>query len=87
VNGGPLADDLSHAVWNGKDCNGDSVACGKYQIEFVYQGQHISEDITVAGPGAVMKHDQSSCDSLRKVCTGFIYEEKTPQGYACVCCQ
>jgi hypothetical protein len=87
VDGGPLSEDLSHAYWDGRDCNGDSVACGKYKAEYAYQGQHISDEIIVTRPGATVVHNQSSCDSLRKACSGFFYEEQTVLGYTCICCQ
>jgi hypothetical protein len=87
VDGGPISEELSQAYWDGRDCNGDSVACGKYKVEYTYQGQHISDEIIVTRPGSIVVHTQSACDSLRTACSGFFYEEQTILGHTCMCCQ
>lgn len=87
INGGTFSENLSPVYWDGKDCNGDSVPCGKYKIEYTINGMHRGNDLIVAGSGAIKKNSRSECDSLKKECTGFFYEEETMFGYNCLCCE
>ncbi|GEM_PF-6199825 len=87
INGGSLLANSSYAQWNGRDCNGDSVPCGRYEIVYVVQGQSMTTYTIVAGPGAVVRDGSSACDSLRNACSGFFYEEDTFLGTTCVCCE
>lgn len=87
INGGNISENLSYVYWDGKDCNGDSVPCGKYKVEYVINGRHVENDLVVSKPGAIQKRSRSECDSLKKACTGFFYEEQTMTGISCICCE
>lgn len=87
INGIPFPEDLSPVYWDGKDCNGDSVPCGKYKVVYTINGINRENDLIVAGSGAIQKNSRSECDSLKKECTGLFYEEETTFGYNCLCCE
>lgn len=48
INGGTISENSSRIPWDGKDCNGDSVPCGKYRVEYVKNGQRAQQEIAVA---------------------------------------
>ncbi len=86
INGGPITEN-GRAQWDRKDCNGDSVPCGKYQAKYVINGRSTAENLIVSGPGAILKDSKSECNSLKEECRGFFYEEETIIGYSCICCE
>jgi hypothetical protein len=57
---------------DGRDCNGDTVPCGKYRVVYVMGGRQMESEIVVSRPGAVQKNSSSECDALKKTCTGFL---------------
>lgn len=87
INGGSLSESSAYMQWDGKDCNGDSVHCGKYQVKYVVNGRQTEMDFVVSGPEAIHKDSRSECESLEKACTGFFYEEQTMIGPSCICCE
>lgn len=75
------------AYWNGTDCNGDSLPCGKYTSKVVYNGRHFTEETVLSSPGAIKKNDRKACDSLKAACKGFYYEKDDEIfGLSCLCC-
>lgn len=87
ISGGSLSGAGSGAYWDGKDCHGDSVPCGKYRVDMFYQGQYVSNEVVVSGPGAIIRNERSVCDSLEAACKGFFHEEETFSGLTCICCE
>lgn len=71
INGGPMSGS-SPVYWDGRDCNGDTVPCGKYRVVYVMGGRQMESEIVVSRPGAVQKNSSSECDALKKTCTGFL---------------
>jgi hypothetical protein len=82
--------------WDGRDCNGDSVACGSYTAKntVVYNGKSITQtsEILVKRENTISKTGRTACDSLKNSCNGSYYEAPykdllTGTSVGCICCQ
>jgi|GEM_PF-4547386 hypothetical protein len=88
-------------AWDGKDCNGSQVPCGKY-ISKIYlsasgKTDTFSQNIFVRGQNSEYATGRAACNSLHASCTGT-YEElnsytidtngvSIPDSIGCICCQ
>jgi hypothetical protein len=88
-----------NAYWDGTDCHGNQVGCGKYTVrEYVeYNGQTNSQtsSILIKDSSTVVKTGRAACDSLKKSCGGKYAESQIStigdygisQDVGCICCQ
>ena len=85
--------------WNGTDCRGNKVPCGKYIVEshIVAYGsqQTTTEEILVVDSTGTTRYGRSACDSLKAECSGHYAETNTSyidggsisSGIGCTCCE
>lgn len=88
------ASGIGNLQWNGTDCNGDSVPCGKYMVtmHIMYNGNHqtISDIMLVTGRNGNSSSGSgdTECDSLEANCQGTYSETLSDFGdRSCLCCQ
>ncbi|NLW30154.1 MAG: hypothetical protein GXY77_01710 [Fibrobacter sp.] len=88
------ASGIGNLQWNGTDCNGDSVPCGKYMVtmHIMYNGNHqtISDIMLVTGHNGNSSSGSgdTECDSLEVNCQGTYSETLSDFGdRRCICCQ
>jgi len=48
INGGPMSGS-SPVYWDGRDCNGDTVPCGKYRVVYVMGGRQMKVKLLFPG--------------------------------------
>lgn len=79
-------------AWDGTDCKGNKVGCGKYKFVINYNGRSVSNSILVVDENTKSASGEESCDSLKESCIGT-YSEQTgvsigvPYELECICCQ
>lgn len=92
---------MSFVPWNGTDCRGNKVPCGKYRFEHhvVVSGNELKsfEDFLFTDSTGTTKGGRSACDSLKKECSGhyaetigaYFGDDGTPHSNepVCVCCE
>lgn len=85
----------SYFFWNGTDCHGTQVPCGKYTLKIysVVGGSStlLIDYILVADSTSIVKSTRSQCDSLKNNCPGSYVESATSgmtgSNVGCLCCQ
>jgi hypothetical protein len=84
------------AYWDGTDCHGKKVGCGKYTVtqHIVYQGQSQSQTFSVMVKDSltIVKNGSNACDSLKRSCSGNYSENISygidgDEGVECMCCK
>ena len=77
-------------AWNGTDCNGNKVPCGKYLVVVNYGSKVSSMATVVTDENTVIVSGEKTMDSLRAACAGKYFEFKTEnlfltevQGFCC----
>ena len=92
---------MGYVMWDGKDCHGITVPCGKYIVEHhVVSGgfeQTVREETLLKDSTAVTKYGRPACDSLRSVCSegyaeaygSYIDDENNlhSNDLYCICCE
>jgi flagellar hook assembly protein FlgD len=82
--------------WDGTDCRGNKVSCGKYTVKqyIVAYGQSQSQTsiVMLKDSSTVVKNGRSACDSLKSNCTGnyvenIVYSISGEGNVGCMCCQ
>jgi hypothetical protein len=93
------AENGMNVYWDGTDCRGNRVGCGKYTIRetIEYNGQTTSQtsSVLIKDSASVAGTGRAACDSLRKNCTGTYAESpvSTLGDYGisgdvgCICCK
>ena len=89
----------TNIYWNGTDCHGRKVNCGKYVL-FLYtisggQTQVMVDTILVVDSNSISRTGRTACDSLKNNCRGNYSEAIVTvfDGYSfvkdigCACCQ
>jgi hypothetical protein len=83
-------------AWDGTDCHGNKVGCGKYtaKVYIVYNGQSTNQTSTFLITDSTSTHatGRSACDSLKSHSSGNYAETVTTsigggEDVGCVCCQ
>ena len=95
------ASNMGYVYWDGRDCHGDSVGCGKYRVEHhsVVSGfeRVVTEYIIIKDENSTSACGRSACDSLKKECPGGYAEALSSyigsdgsihsDEVCCICCQ
>ncbi len=84
--GGATLQDIS---WDGTNCKGNKVPCGKYEVEATIQGYRFSHYTYVIDDNTTRANGRSACDDLKDRCGGTYFEEESPfpDDVNCYCCQ
>ena len=96
-----VSNGVSAIMWNGTDCRGNSVPCGKYRVEhhMVVSGQErtATEEILLTDSTGTSAGGNAACDSLKGNCSGkyaesigsFIGSDGTLHSgeRTCICCE
>lgn len=89
------ASGVGNVQWNGTDCNGNSVPCGKYVVttHVMYYGNHQTRSniLLVADRNGNSSSGSGDieCDSLEANCQGTYFETRLSDfgDKNCLCCQ